>query len=345
MSDSKFSFGKTFSRVKQMTEEAINSKNVEKTEFDPEVIALSEKCEKQKHQTERLLKTTETYLQPNPNLRLYEKLNKNDKSESPASVLGRSMIESGHDIGPNPYGQALVKFGAVQDQIGEAWATMTENVKNQFLVPGHSFLDGELKTIEKEKKELKNKRLDLDAAKSKAKNTSNYEKLTQAEEDLKRAKMNYDNQQETVRALLRGLQHTEYRQHQNLVEFAALQMDYFSKCHQLMTNLIEKLHDPSIAPKAPEFNFEDNGSNMGAAAGGAMNGDVNRATPESESVPATHQKARALYDYEPCSHDELPLLADDVVNIHKKIDNEWYMGECNGARGKFPAAYVELMEN
>ena len=33
----------------------------------------------------------------------------------------------------------------------------------------------------------------------------------------------------------------------------------------------------------------------------------------------------------------------DVINIHHKQEDGWWVGECNGTAGIFPATYVETI--
>lgn len=50
---------------------------------------------------------------------------------------------------------------------------------------------------------------------------------------------------------------------------------------------------------------------------------------------------RALYQYAANLYDELNLNPGDVINIHDKQDDGWWLGELNGTVGIFPATYVE----
>ena len=50
---------------------------------------------------------------------------------------------------------------------------------------------------------------------------------------------------------------------------------------------------------------------------------------------------RALYDYTANMYDELSIRAGDVINIHDKQEDGWWLGELRGTVGIFPATYVE----
>ena len=40
-------------------------------------------------------------------------------------------------------------------------------------------------------------------------------------------------------------------------------------------------------------------------------------------------------------YDELSISYGDVINIHDKQEDDWWLGECGGKVGIFPATYVE----
>ena len=50
---------------------------------------------------------------------------------------------------------------------------------------------------------------------------------------------------------------------------------------------------------------------------------------------------RALYDYTANMYDELSIRTGDVINIHDKQADGWWLGELKGTVGIFPATYVE----
>ncbi|XP_054271219.1 uncharacterized protein LOC128991946 [Macrosteles quadrilineatus] len=52
-------------------------------------------------------------------------------------------------------------------------------------------------------------------------------------------------------------------------------------------------------------------------------------------------RCKALYHYAANLYDELNLNPGDVINIHDKQADGWWLGELNGVVGIFPATYVE----
>ena len=60
----------------------------------------------------------------------------------------------------------------------------------------------------------------------------------------------------------------------------------------------------------------------------------------SKAVPSIGQ-CRALYDFTANMYDELTIRQGDVINIHDKQEDGWWLGELKGQVGIFPATYVE----
>lgn len=52
-------------------------------------------------------------------------------------------------------------------------------------------------------------------------------------------------------------------------------------------------------------------------------------------------QCKALYAYTPNLPDELNLHPGDILSVYRKQEDGWWLGECNGCVGIFPATYVE----
>ncbi|XP_078264302.1 endophilin-B1-like isoform X2 [Rhinoraja longicauda] len=162
--------GTFLSRAVQFTEEKFGQ--AEKTELDAHLENLLSKAESTKLWTEKIMRQTEVLLQPNPNTRIeefvYEKLDRRAPSRiNNSEQLGQYMLDAGNDFGPGTaYGSALIKCGENENRIGAAEKELIHTAAVNFLSPLRNFLEGDYKTISKERKLLQNKRLDLDAAKA-----------------------------------------------------------------------------------------------------------------------------------------------------------------------------------
>ncbi|KAF7281452.1 nostrin [Rhynchophorus ferrugineus] len=54
-------------------------------------------------------------------------------------------------------------------------------------------------------------------------------------------------------------------------------------------------------------------------------------------------RCRAIYAYTPNLPDELTLSPGDILQVYRQQDDGWWLGECNGNVGIFPATYVEIV--
>ncbi|XP_017287790.1 endophilin-B1a [Kryptolebias marmoratus] len=346
--------GTFLSRAVQFTEEKLGQ--AEKTELDAHLENLLVRAENTKAWTERIMKQTEVLLQPNPNVRLeefvYEKLEK----KAPLRVnnhdlLGQSMIESGNDFGPGTaYGNALIKCGETQKQIAGAEREFVQSAAINFLTPFRNFLEGDFKTILKERKLLQVKRLDLDAAKTRLKKARMPDARAAAEQELRMTQSEFDRQAEITRLLLEGVSSTHAHHLRCLNDLVEAQTTYYSQCYQYMVDLQKQLGSfPS--------SFSNN--NQPSASGGA-------ATSASASLPSvsgghgastasggfnelrssnSSRRARVLYDYDAASSSELSLLADEVIAVScvPGMDSDWLMGERGNQKGRVPITYLELL--
>ncbi|KAK0433227.1 uncharacterized protein EV420DRAFT_562063 [Desarmillaria tabescens] len=52
-------------------------------------------------------------------------------------------------------------------------------------------------------------------------------------------------------------------------------------------------------------------------------------------------KAVLPYNLAPSDPGYLSFAVDDIITIVEETDAVWWLGECNGCRGCFPAKYVE----
>ncbi|XP_048029854.1 endophilin-B1a isoform X2 [Megalobrama amblycephala] len=371
--------GTLFSRAVQFTEEKFGQ--AEKTELDAHLENLLTRAECTKHWTEKILKQTEVLLQPNPNVRIeeffYEKLDKKAPTRmNNHELLGQSMIDSGTEFGPGTaYGNALIKCGETEKQIGGAEREFIQSSAINFLTPFRNFLEGDFKTILKERKLLQTKRLDLDAAKTKLKKAkmadaralvilslnilslfSNAvqmwaEEVTKAEQDLKMTQSEFDRQAEITRLLLEGISSTHAHHLRCLNDFVEAQMTYYAQCYQYMVDLQKQLGN---FPSA----FSSN-NNQSTASGGASvsvpilplsaplastTGNASSGFTELQNFSGS-RKARVLYDYDAAGSNELSLLADEVIMVSSVpgMDSDWLMGERGNQKGKVPITYLELL--
>ncbi|KRZ78535.1 Endophilin-B1 [Trichinella papuae] len=171
-----------FSRAVQFTGEKLGK--AERTELDAYFESLLQRADVTEDHTKNILNCIENYLQPNPTVRMeeffYEKLDlKKEQRMNNAELLGVALTNAGNEFGPGtPYGSALLKVGTVQRNIGVAERDFISAAAVNVLTPLKRFIEGDMKTISKERKVLTNKRLDLDACKSRLKKAKSVQSQT-----------------------------------------------------------------------------------------------------------------------------------------------------------------------
>ncbi|XP_065106220.1 endophilin-B2b isoform X2 [Paramisgurnus dabryanus] len=285
--------GVFFTRAVQYTEEKLGQ--AEKTELDAHLENLIARADCTKNWTEKIFRQTEVLLQPNPSARIeeffYEKLDKKLPTRTTnAELLGQYMQDAAKDFGPGtPYGSTLITVGEYQKRLGGAERELLQTSAINFLTPLRNFLEGDWKTISRERKLLENRRLDLDVCKARLKKAKlaeakaaaapdfqetrprNYvlsasasalwsEEVDKAEQELRLAQTEFDRQAEVTRLLLEGISSTHVNHLRCLQEFVEAQAAYYAQCHKHMQDLQKEL---SRFPNA----FATNASASGVSAG------------------------------------------------------------------------------
>ncbi|CAI5794056.1 endophilin-B2 isoform X6 [Podarcis muralis] len=372
--------GVFFTRAVQFTEEKFGQ--AEKTELDAHFENLLARADCTKNWTEKILRQTEVLLQPNPSARveefLYEKLDRKVPSRvTNGELLAQYMIEAANDFGPNsPYGKTLIKVGETERRLGGAERDFIHSASINFLSPLRNFLEGDWRTISKERRILQNRRLDLDACKARLKKAKAAEakaalwsdEVEKAEHELRMAQTEFDRQAEVTRLLLEGISSTHVNHLRCLHEFAEAQATYYAQCYQYMLDLQKQLgrlpgtfvgNAESTSP--PPATASPTTIAAGAATGpavpiipvvptviGAPNSApaVEALNPSDVKPPASGtRKARVLYDYEASDSTELSLLSDEMITVYSLpgMDPDWLIGERGNQKGKVPVTYLELL--
>ncbi|XP_063288709.1 endophilin-B2 isoform X2 [Pelobates fuscus] len=376
--------GVFFTRAVQFTEEKLGQ--AEKTELDAHFENLMSRADITKNWTEKIQRQTEVLLQPNPSARveefLYEKLDRKVPCRvSNGELLGQHMNDAANDFGPSsPYGQTLIKVGETQKKLGTAERDFIHSSTVNFLTPLRNFLEGDWRTISKERRILQNLRLDLDACKTRVKKAKtaeakaaalpdfqetrprNYvlsasasalwsDEVDKAEHELRVAQTEFDRQAEVTRLLLEGISSTHVNHLRCLHEFVEAQATYFAQCYQYMVDLQNQLGrfpGPFVVnadATSPPFSAPPPAtlSVLQVVSPNPTEGALN---PDEVMPPSSGtRKARVLYDYEAADSSELALAADEFITVYSLpgMDPDWLVGERGNKKGKVPVTYLELL--
>uniref|UniRef100_A0A8C1SVT4 Endophilin-B1 n=1 Tax=Cyprinus carpio TaxID=7962 RepID=A0A8C1SVT4_CYPCA len=362
-----------FSRAVQFTEERLGQ--AEKTELDAHFENLLSRADCTKNWTEKIYRQTEVVLQPNPGARieefLYEKL---DRKVPPrptnGEILGQFMLEAAKEFGPGtPYGSTLIKVGDCQRRLGGAEREFLQTSSISFLTPLRNFLEGDWRTISKERRLLENRRLDLDACKARLKKAKTAEakaaavpdfqetrprnyvlsaSASAAEHEMRVAQTEFDRQAEVTRLLLEGISSTHVNHLRCLCEFVEVQAMYYSQCHNYMQELQRELGRRS--PHSLEVNSHPAGSPTDPSTFLPLNSpsllETDALQIEEVQPPASGtRKAKVLYDYDAGDSSELSLRADELITVYTVpgMDSDWLIGERGNQKGKVPVTYLELL--
>ncbi|KAM9465094.1 endophilin-B2a isoform 15-T15 [Salvelinus alpinus] len=309
--------GVFFTRAVQFTGEKFGQ--VEKTELDAHFENLLSRADSTKNWTEKIFRQTEVLLQPNPS-------------------------------------STLIKVGDCERRLGGAQREFLQTSAISFLAPLRNFLEGDWRTISKERRLLENRRLDLDSSKARLKKAKLAESKAAAAHELRVAQTEFDRQAEVTRLLLEGISSTHVNHLRCLHEFVEAQTAYYKQCYLHMQDLQKELGSSNgdVFPNAfagnPGLSMASGGSSpQGNAtlpqdAASAVETDTLKI--EEVQAPATGtRKAKVLYDYDAADTSELSLLADELITVYTVpgMDSDWLVGERGNQKGRVPVTYLELL--
>ncbi|KZC08699.1 PREDICTED: uncharacterized protein LOC107186932 [Dufourea novaeangliae] len=63
----------------------------------------------------------------------------------------------------------------------------------------------------------------------------------------------------------------------------------------------------------------------------------------ASKIDSSAEQCRAIYQYSANLNDELSLSPGDLITVHQKQPDGWWIGECRGRTGIFPATYVQVI--
>ncbi|XP_055678482.1 endophilin-B1 isoform X2 [Lutzomyia longipalpis] len=329
--------GSTLSRVVQLTEEKLGTS--EKTEFDSHFENLCERAECTKNWTEKLVRNTEAVLIPNPGNRvedfIFEKIEKKKPNRlSNLEYLGLDMIEAGGEFGQDgAYGSTLIKVGQAEQKLGQCERDFIGSAGMCYTQPLKKFLEGEMKTILKEKGILETKRLDLDACKNRVRKARSMLGQQTAEQDLRIAQSEFDRQGEITKLLLEGISTSQSSHLRHLHSFVEVQVRYFNQCVEIMNGLQRELASLGGPNPYVPVGLPDEKSNNDA------NG--------SDGGGSSMKRARVLCSYDASGSTELNLTANEVIFVSEcNPPNPDYMyGKQGLLKGLVPRAFLEMLDD
>ncbi|NWT47118.1 SHLB1 protein, partial [Chroicocephalus maculipennis] len=335
------------------TEEKLGQ--AEKTELDAHLENLLSKAECTKLWTEKIMKQTEVLLQPNPSKEPFKFLFATfELMDLPILIF--SQVEFFTHI-PNQWSTkstfSVSSVLAHQTYRQKLFVSSTGRQAFAFEYV-YRFSRTNRTCFQKERKLLQNKRLDLDAAKTRLKKAKVAEARAASEQEVRITQSEFDRQAEITRLLLEGISSTHAHHLRCLNDFVEAQMTYYAQCYQYMLDLQKQLgsfpstflsnNNQSSSTPMQSVSTPSVLASASASLPSVSNSIVTSGISELKSSSGS-RKARVLYDYDAANSSELSLLADEVITVYSipGMDSDWLMGERGNQKGKVPITYLELL--
>ncbi|XP_053961870.1 endophilin-B1 isoform X4 [Anastrepha ludens] len=347
--------GSTLSRVVQLTEEKLGT--TERTEYDNEFQNLAERADITKAWTEKIVRDTETVLIPNPQNRIedfiFEKIEKTKPQRlSNLEHLALDMIEAGGDFGQDlPYGQALIKVGQAEQKLGQCERDFIASSGICFTQPLRKFLDGEMKTITKERGILETKRLDLDACKNRVKKARSMLGQQTAERELRVAQAEFDRQAEITKVLLEGISTSQASHLRHLHAFVETQVRYYKHCIDTMNILQRDLAKLRPAKPRLRINSEDvdgppNTINHSIVHPLAKSNDFNtHVFNEFDDNEDLDNSTTDILEHYNIEFDTSAITSVIFVTECSPVNPDYMYGKQGLLKGLVPRAFLEMLED
>lgn len=159
----------------------------------------------------------------------------------PIDALGIVMVSHGEEFGEDSaFGSSLVKLGRAQCKVAMLQEAFALTLDDTFLSSCERFLQ-DIKDYEHQRKKLESRRSGYDAAISKLEKIKNGKKerekeRREAEDELQRCRLQFEETSEDVRTRMYSVQENETQQLHELTMFLDAQLNFVKQC-------VEVLHD------------------------------------------------------------------------------------------------------
>ncbi|OQR69626.1 tetraspanin-5 isoform 3 [Tropilaelaps mercedesae] len=220
----------------------------EKTDYDADLVALMHMADETKIWTDKIIHKTEAVLEPNPTARVGEWFIDKNSRLNVLDELSADLLAAAAALGPvTPYGKVLTKVSAVEKELGTLQREFLASVDSSFVQPLKKYLKAEMKQIIKERAALEGARLDLDAAKKRAKKLeSKNSDDSEAVKDVETCTAGYERQVEVVRELLHQIPEAHVAHAKALTAFVEAQAALYAKGAKYMKDLQKDLRSVTL---------------------------------------------------------------------------------------------------
>ncbi|KNE54147.1 hypothetical protein AMAG_00145 [Allomyces macrogynus ATCC 38327] len=412
------SLAKNLGKLKQWTNEKLGS--VSKTDFTQEFRDLEKRTETRREVMEKMAMIAEQYVATHEPKAIggivatASAVAGAEAKQIPLAALGASMLHLGTMLGDESmFGHDLVVTGEALDKVGAWQNAFVNRMHTNYLSILEEYV-GESKKYSELRRKLESRRLDYDAKLNKMQKAK--KEKPELEEEVRAAQYKYEETLHDLEGKMAYLLDFEDRGRSSIHELVSAQVEYFTKCTDMLTALQANLAGmapppprsthtsaaslartstpPRIPPPSPAAARQHHSRQNSVASIGrigapppppARRGSAAPPTehveperepepvvelaedtvvpkpvhePEPEPIAVTavpppslparggaaadgRRLVRVTFDFDGESDQELTLRRGQVVAVLDEIDSGWWIGECNGARGMFPANYTE----
>eukprot|EP00124_Ichthyophonus_hoferi_P003717 Ihof_evm2s342 gene=Ihof_evmTU2s342 len=232
---------KYIGRAVQLTEERLN--NMPVTKID-QLDEPRERAHVLMEQTDLIVKELESFLDPTPGVNLEKFLPISRGNTAPtsryhhiASTLRTASLAYGADT---PFGRVLGQVADAQEDIGSEHVSISARSQDTVTKPMKA-VGKDLALLSANERELGMLRLDLDAAKAKARKATDNDRVLAAEAQIRQAQYDFDRQYDRVEQQLNDLAEIPAEQTKLLHVLVAEQLEFHRKSAAILQALAKTL--------------------------------------------------------------------------------------------------------
>ncbi|KAF8514414.1 hypothetical protein BU17DRAFT_68354 [Hysterangium stoloniferum] len=160
-------------------------------------------------------------------------------------ALGAVMMSHGEDFGDDSaFGQCLIRFGRAHCKIATLQESFSQTFRDTYLASLARSLE-ELDDYSTQRKKLDSRRLAYDAAVTKANKAKKEKEVKEADEELNKAKLRYEETSTDVQARVRLIQENEIEQLRDLTDLLANEIQYVSRYLDVLKDTQDEWLDES----------------------------------------------------------------------------------------------------
>ncbi|KAG1773382.1 hypothetical protein EV702DRAFT_1130755 [Suillus placidus] len=172
----------------------------------------------------------------------------------PLDALGVVMISHGEEFGDDSaFGTSLVKLGRAHCKVATLQEAYALTLQDTFITSCQNFVQ-DIKDYEHQRKKLESRRLSYDAAitkldKIKSSKKEKEKDRREAEDELQRSRLRYEETAEDVRSRMQAIQENEIQQLRELTSFLDLKLNFAKQYYEVLQDVKANWCDESTLAK------------------------------------------------------------------------------------------------